>query len=103
MMAKLTISLGLLVFVLAGTTVYGQGVQTGVLAGKVVDATGDVLPGVTVTVESPALQGQRTTQTDSNGAYSVRGNLRRTSTSGPPVVHSRKTSCGSSMPGAART
>lgn len=56
-----------------GGTAYGQGVQTGVLTGTVVDADGLVLPGVTVTVTSPALQGARTTVTDANGVYAVRG------------------------------
>jgi hypothetical protein len=53
--------------------VFGQGVQTGVLTGTVTDADNLVLPGVSVTISSPALQGQRTTFTDGNGVYSVRG------------------------------
>lgn len=70
-----TITRGVMValLVLVGATAYGQGVQTGVLTGTVSDADGLVLPGVTVTVTSPALQGSRTDVTDENGVYSVRG------------------------------
>ena len=49
-----------------------QGVQTGTLSGTVKDAGDLVLPGVTVTVTSPVLQGERTTVTDANGVYVVR-------------------------------
>jgi hypothetical protein len=41
---------------------------TGTLTGKVT-SDGDPLPGVTVTVQSPALQGTRTVISDENGAY----------------------------------
>ena len=51
----------------------GQGVQTGTLSGTVQDAGQLVLPGVTVTATSPALQGERTTVTDANGVYVLRG------------------------------
>ncbi len=50
-----------------------QGVQTGEVRGVVTDATGAVVPGVTVTVTSPALQGARSTTTDRQGGYIVRG------------------------------
>jgi hypothetical protein len=50
-----------------------QGTQTGTIAGTVIDTQKGVLPGVTVTVTSPALQGPRVTTTDANGAYIVRG------------------------------
>jgi hypothetical protein len=42
---------------------------TGSINGKVSDATGGVLPGVTVTVASPSMQGTRTAVTDANGDY----------------------------------
>src|SRR5437870_10639838 len=42
---------------------------TGRLVGTVVDAQGGVLPGVTVTVTSPQLQGANTTVTDANGQF----------------------------------
>ncbi len=42
---------------------------TGTLTGKVTDADGAALPGVTVTVTSPSLQGTRSTQSGVNGDY----------------------------------
>jgi hypothetical protein len=49
-----------------------QGVQTGIIRGTVVDAQGGVVPGVTVTVTSPGLQGPRSTVTDAQGSFSLR-------------------------------
>ena len=55
----------------------GAGAQTtdrSGIEGKVVDQGGGVLPGVTVTIASPALQGgARATVTDARGAVPVRG------------------------------
>jgi outer membrane receptor protein involved in Fe transport len=48
-----------------------QGIPTARLTGRVTDADGNGIPGVTVEVSSPALQGVRTTQTDVNGDYIV--------------------------------
>ncbi|NOZ13949.1 MAG: TonB-dependent receptor [Acidobacteria bacterium] len=42
---------------------------TGKMVGKIVDESGTALPGVTVVVTSPALQGQKSTATDANGKY----------------------------------
>jgi len=42
---------------------------TGAINGKVSDSTGSVLPGVTVTVASPSMQGTRTAVTNEDGAY----------------------------------
>jgi Carboxypeptidase regulatory-like domain/TonB-dependent Receptor Plug Domain len=50
-----------------------QGSQTGVLTGTVKSADGQPLPGVTVTVKSPALIGARSTVTDANGGYILKG------------------------------
>ena len=50
-----------------------QGTQTGILTGTVTDQADLMLPGVTVTVTLPALQRSRTTVTDENGVYTVRG------------------------------
>jgi hypothetical protein len=44
---------------------------TGTLTGRLSDADGGALPGVTVTAESPALQGTRTTVTNENGDYKL--------------------------------
>ena len=46
-----------------------QGLQTGTLQGTVKDQSDAVLPGVTVSVTSPGLQGTRETVTDGNGVY----------------------------------
>jgi hypothetical protein len=42
---------------------------TGTLTGTVTDATGGALPGVTVTVTSPQLQGSRSVVTNESGEY----------------------------------
>ena len=57
----------------AAPRVAAQGLQTGVLTGTVTSEDGLSLPGATVTVASPALQGTRETVTDENGNYVVRG------------------------------
>lgn len=44
---------------------------TGNLTGVVTDGTGAALPGVTVTVTSPQLQGQRSAVTDAEGKYTL--------------------------------
>jgi len=49
-----------------------QGVQSGTIAGVVRDASGAVLPGVTVEASSPALiEKSRTAVTDSQGVYRI--------------------------------
>jgi hypothetical protein len=52
---------------------WAQGSQTGTLSGTVIDQGGLVLPGVTITVTSPSLQGARSTVSDENGHYSIPG------------------------------
>ena len=56
-----------------GTEALAQGRQTGTLRGAARDSTDAVLPGVTVTVTSDALQGSRSTVTDRNGIYEIIG------------------------------
>jgi hypothetical protein len=46
-----------------------QGVQTGQLVGTIKSADGQPLPGATVTVKSPSLQGSREQITDASGEY----------------------------------
>jgi hypothetical protein len=60
-------------FGLGGTSsTYAQGTSAASIAGVVKDASGAVLPGVTVEVSGPALAGQiRTTTTDDQGQYRV--------------------------------
>jgi hypothetical protein len=48
-----------------------QGNPTGSISGQVVDPDGLPMPGVTVTVSSPALQGVRTSVTSANGDYII--------------------------------
>jgi hypothetical protein len=50
-----------------------QGQQAGAIDGRVSSVDRQPLPGATVTVSSPALQGQRTVVTDVNGHYAVPG------------------------------
>ncbi|HTO87139.1 MAG TPA: carboxypeptidase regulatory-like domain-containing protein [Thermoanaerobaculia bacterium] len=51
----------------------GRGQTTGSIAGRVIDAAGLPFAGVTVEATSPSLQGTRTVQTDSAGAYRFPG------------------------------
>ncbi|MDQ3488043.1 MAG: carboxypeptidase regulatory-like domain-containing protein [Acidobacteriota bacterium] len=55
--------------VVGGTGLYAQGVQTGTISGVVHDASGGVLPGVTMTMTSTAQGTVRTAVTDQNGRY----------------------------------
>ena len=50
---------------------FAQGSQTGTITGTAVDAQGLSLPGVTIAVSSPSMQGMRTAVTDINGNYSL--------------------------------
>ena len=66
--------LGVALALLAGTgAAWAQGSQTGVLTGRVTSSDGEVLPGVTVTATSPALQGERSAVTTGNGDYILKG------------------------------
>jgi outer membrane receptor protein involved in Fe transport len=51
--------------------VLSQGLPSGTLSGRVTAADGSALPGVLVTVTSPALQGARTATTSENGDYNI--------------------------------
>ena len=53
------------------STAFGQATTsgTGAMNGRVVDDTGAVMPGVTVTITSPAMMGARTSVTDAEGQY----------------------------------
>jgi len=50
-----------------------QGTQTGILRGTVTTSDKLSLPGTTVTIKSPALQGERTAVTESDGTFLFRG------------------------------
>ena len=62
-----------LAFASAAPPAAAQGLQTGVLTGTVTSEDDLSLPGVTVVISSPALQGTRETVTDENGNYVIRG------------------------------
>lgn len=49
------------------------GATTGAINGTVTDSSGAVLPGVTVTISSPQMQGTQTTVTNSEGNYRFPG------------------------------
>ncbi len=67
-------AVGLAALLLCGAGLaFAQSYQTGVLQGSVKDPDGLALPGVTVSVTSPALQGVRTTVTEADGAYIFKG------------------------------
>jgi len=62
----------LLAGLLASTHAFAQGggaSTTGSINGKVADASGGVLPGVTVSVSSPSMMGVQTSTTDTGGNY----------------------------------
>ncbi len=63
---SLGLALGVFFF---STRLLAQGIPTSSLTGKVTAEGGTALPGVTISVESPNLQGTRTTVTSSTGAY----------------------------------
>ena len=63
----------LLLLLTMSTSVFAQGVQSATLRGTVTDQSGSALPGVTVTVKSPALMGERTAVTTANGGYILPG------------------------------
>lgn len=72
-MKRLMFVLAIVAGLVAGMApaVAAQGVQTGTVSGAVTDQQGLALPGVTVTASSPAMQGDRVTVSDSNGAYTM--------------------------------
>jgi len=65
----LVLSLGL-AFLLTALPAVAQ-LPTGTVSGKVTSAEGEALPGVTVTVSSPSLQGTRTAVTSESGEYNI--------------------------------
>jgi Carboxypeptidase regulatory-like domain len=69
---KLRVLLALAVMFAFARPSAAQGVQTGQLVGTVKAADGQPLPGATVTVKSPALQGSREQITDAGGDFSFK-------------------------------
>jgi hypothetical protein len=67
------VALAWIVLLLAwGVTASAQGTTTGGIAGTLTDSSGGVLPGVTVTLSGPNLQGVRTVTSDAQGFYRFR-------------------------------
>src|SRR6188768_1317998 len=64
---KRVFTLVLVMLALTAGVALADGPETGVVSGKVVNAQGETLPGVTVTIEGP--RGTQTTTTDENGSY----------------------------------
>src|SRR5262245_23438116 len=56
----------------APTVARAQGNTTGGLTGTLIDPSGGVLPGATVTLSGPNIQGTRTDVTDGQGTYRFR-------------------------------
>ena len=71
MKRTLVLAFSLVLALTVAAEAFGQGRQTGTIGGTAVDAQGLSLPGVTMTVSSPSLQGTRTAVTDINGNYSL--------------------------------
>src|SRR6476659_8920176 len=57
--------------VLCSAPAFAQRTTTGTIAGKIIDSTGAVVPGVTLTVTSPEALGQFTAVTDGQGVFRV--------------------------------
>ena len=73
MTKRFLLALALLAAVCGATAALAQGVQTATLTGTVTDADGAVLPGVTVTATSAVQLGERSTTTNEQGEYILRG------------------------------
>ena len=68
---RLRIAAILLVLLPLPASALGQATGTGTVTGRVVDSSGGVLPGVTVTMRSPQALGQFTAVTDTQGLYRI--------------------------------
>src|SRR5262245_7619949 len=66
-------AIGFVIAAALAASAAAQGLQTGVLTGSARGSDGLSLPGATVSVVSTAIQGSRSTTTDVNGAYIIRG------------------------------
>ena len=68
---RLWAAVAALVFAVSSAA-HAQGNTTGSLTGTLADPSGGVLPGATVTLSGPNVQGTRTDTTDSQGTYRFR-------------------------------
>src|SRR5688572_15394857 len=67
MVRKLLVVLAM--FLLVTTATFAQSTTAGSLSGTVTDSSGATLPGVTVELTGPSMQGTRTAVTDGSGTY----------------------------------
>lgn len=65
----LSVMVGFVAMISGPAVAQTVGATTGAINGKVIDASGGVMPGVTVTIASPAMQGVRTAVTNEEGDY----------------------------------
>jgi hypothetical protein len=72
-MRRILLLVPALLLIAFSANVFAQGEQTGALRGRLATSDGLALPGATITVASPSLQGGRSTVSDVNGVYSLRG------------------------------
>ncbi len=70
-MSRIKLLLGLAGALAISVEALAQGEQYGSIAGQIHDAGGQALPGVTVTVSGPSLQGVRTTVSSDEGRYRI--------------------------------
>ncbi len=66
-------AIAVLALALGFAPAFAQGTQTGTISGTAVSTDGAALPGATVTLSSPAFQGERVKTTDATGAFIFRG------------------------------
>ena len=71
-MRRILLLLPALLIAVAAPT-FAQGEQSGALRGRLTTSDGVALPGATIAVVSPALQGGRSTVSDVNGVYTLPG------------------------------
>jgi len=71
-MQRCSIVVAVAALVLMGAPAVAAAQTTGGIAGKVIDQTGGVLPGATVTLTGPAMQGPQTATTDATGMFRFR-------------------------------
>jgi len=67
--ARWSLWLGITLLIPGAAAAQTSGGTTGAINGKVTDATNAVMPGVTVTIASPSMQGVRTAVTSEEGIY----------------------------------
>ena len=65
----LVLAFGIVVLTAGAALAQSVGATNGAINGKVTDASAGVMPGVTVTITSPSMQGTRTAVTNEEGTY----------------------------------